>query len=563
MQTLVLFHGWKSFFPDQVEQGRRALAEALHQRLIRDVLPEFLPTQRWFAGKGGRIERVEFDPYDVWVEQTEWVLARIRVWLVDRPEPQDYGLPLALAWEDEGEDKLRPLRSHALARVRARAKMGLLYDAFANEQFGQALVKMIGRNARIPLGSGWLRFTATRAFAEWAGDHPESLLIQRLALDSSNTTLNVGARMLLKGYRRLQPGINPELEMGRFLTEAGFANAAPLAGGLEYEDEEGNTIALALLQGFVANQGDAWSYTQDYLKRFLDDGRPPGDALRTAGQDAHASYRLFAATLGRRTGELHQTLAQTTGDPAFDPEPITANDTAEWLDRVCEETKATFERLEQVRHRLPEPARSLADQVLAARIGMPNAGHYASLVAQALESRGTVAARARQIEALTPHAMKTRYHGDYHLGQVLVAKDDVIIIDFEGEPSRSLAERRAKHSPLRDVVGMLRSFDYAAHAALRQATADGACDRVALWPHLSDWERQARTAFLDGYVAVVGDSPGYPADPDQVKVLLELFTLEKACYELRYELDHRPDWAEIPLGGLRELLSPQAKEAPS
>jgi trehalose synthase-fused probable maltokinase len=210
-----------------------------------------------------------------------------------------------LGWEDDGEDKLRPLRPYALARVRARAKMGLLYDAFANECFGQALVKMIARNARIPLGSGWLRFSATRAFAELAGDNPELLPIQRLALDSSNTTLNVGDRMLLKGYRRLQPGINPELEMGRFLTDvAGFPNVAPLAGALEYEDEDGNVITLALLQGFVANQGDAWSYTQDYLKRFLDDCRQPGEAIRTAGENAHASYLLFAATLGRRTGEL-------------------------------------------------------------------------------------------------------------------------------------------------------------------------------------------------------------------------------------------------------------------
>ncbi len=151
--------------------------------------------------------------------------------------------------------------------------------------------------------------------------------------------------------------------------------------------------------------------------------------------------------------------------------------------------------------------------------------------------------------------MKTRYHGDYHLGQVLVAKDDVIIIDFEGEPSRSLAERRAKHSPLRDVVGMMRSFNYAAHAALRSATADGIWDRAVLIPHMIDWEQKSRTAFLDGYVAAAGDSPGYPADPDQVRVLIELFTLEKACYELRYELDNRPDWVEIPLGGLRELLS--------
>ena len=555
LRVLVLFQGWKSFFPDQVEPGRRALAEALHQRLIRDVLPEFLPTQRWFAGKGGRIERVAFDQYDVWVEQTEWVLARIRVWLADRPEPQDYGLPLALVWEDDGEDKLRPLRSHALARVRARARMGLLYDAFANEQFGHSLVKMIGRDARIPLGSGWLRFTATRVFAELAGDHPESLPIQRLALDSSNTTLSVGDRMLLKGYRRLRPGINPELEMGRFLTEIGFPNAAPLAGGLEYESEDGEVIALALLQGFVANQGDAWSYTQDYLKRFLDDCRQPENAPRAAGDNAHAPYLLFAATLGRRTGELHLALGQAGDDPAFAPEPITPADVAAWLDRVRAEAKATLERLQRVRHRLSEPVQTLADQVLAAGIGLPRAGRYASLVAQILESRGAASARAKQVEALTPRAMKTRYHGDYHLGQVLVAKDDVIIIDFEGEPSRSLAERRVKDSPLRDVVGMLRSFDYAAHAALRQATADGTCDQASLAPQLDDWKRQSRAAFLDGYVAAAGASPGYPADPDQTKVLLELFALEKACYELRYELDNRPDWVEIPLGGLRDLLS--------
>jgi maltose alpha-D-glucosyltransferase/alpha-amylase len=565
LRVLVLFHGWKSFFPDQVEPGRRALAEALHQRLIRDVLPEFLPTQRWFAGKGGRIERVEFDRYDVWVEQTEWVLARIRVWLVDRPEPQDYGLPLALAWEDEGEDKLRPLAAPrpgpgpgsrqngpAVRRLRQRAvrpSPGEDDRARRPDSAGERLAA-IHRDPRLRRSGP----ATTRSRCRSGG----------LALDSSNTTLNVGARMLLKGYRRLRPGINPELEMGRFLTEAGFANAAPLAGGLEYEDEAGEVIALALLQGFVANQGDAWSYTQDYLRRFLDDGRPPGDAT-TGGrrQDAHASYRLFAATLGRRTGELHRALAQTTGDPAFDPEPITANDAAEWLDRVREEAKATFERLERARHRLPESAQALAEDVLAAGIGVPHAGRYASLAAQVLDSRGTAAARAKQIEALTPQAMKTRYHGDYHLGQVLVAKDDVIIIDFEGEPSRSLAERRAKHSPLRDVVGMLRSFDYAAHAALRQATADGTCNRAELWPYLGDWEQQSRAAFLDGYVAAVGDSPGYPADPDQMKVLLALFTLEKACYELRYELDNRPDWVEIPLGGLRELLSLEAKDAPS
>jgi maltose alpha-D-glucosyltransferase/alpha-amylase len=560
LRVLVLFQGWKSFFPDQVEPNRRAMAAALYERLVRQVLPEFLPTQRWFAGKGGRIEKVEFEQYDIWPDRNEWLLARIRVWLVGRSEPQDYGLPLALAWEEDGDEKLRPLWPYALAKVRVRARMGLLYGAFADERFCQNLVSMIARGARIPLGRGWLRFSATRVFAELAGDSPELLPAKRLALDSSNTTIAIGDRLLMKGYRRLRPGINPELEMGRFLTEIAFPHIAPLAGALEYEDEAGDCITLMLLQGFVANQGDAWSYTQDYLKRFLTDCLEQPDEVRKAGGDAHSIYLLFAATLGRRTGELHRVLAQATSDPAFDPEPITAADMAEWLDQIRKEAKTTFEQLEQARHRLPESARSLAERVLAAKIGVPQAGRYASLATQVLECRGAAAARAVQIETLTPQAVKTRYHGDYHLGQVLVARDDVIIIDFEGEPSRSLAERRAKHSPLRDVVGMLRSFNYAAHAALRQVTADGTCNWTEFWPQVSAWEQQTRAAFLNSYVEAVGNSPGYPADPDQAKLLLELFTLEKACYELRYELDNRPDWVAIPLGGLCELLSLEAKD---
>ena len=555
LRVLVLFHGWKSFFVDQVEPGRRAMAASLYERLVRQVLPEYLPSQRWFAGKGGRIERVEFEKYDIWPDRNEWLLARIRVWLVGRPEPHDYALPLALAWEEDGDEKLRPLWPYALAKVRVRARMGLLYGAFADERFCQHLVGRIAIGARIPLGQGCLRFSATRIFAELAGDAPESLPAKRLALDSSNTTIAIGERLLMKAYRRMRPGINPELEMGRFLTEIGFPNIAPLAGALEYDSEEGDSTTLVLLQGFVPNQGDAWNFTLDYLKRFLTDCFEQPNSIRDAGQNTHAVYLLLAGTLGRRTAELHRALAQSTGDTAFDPEPVTAADMTEWLDQIRDEAKTTFERLKEALHRLAEPARSLAEQVLGAGIGLPHAGRYASLATQILESRGAASARAKQVEALTPRAKKTRYHGDYHLGQVLVAKDDVIIIDFEGEPSRSLAERRAKHSPLRDVVGMLRSFDYAAHAALRQATADGTCDRSVLSPYLDDWQRQARAAFWDGYLATAGDSSGYPDDPDQARVLLELFTLEKACYELRYELDNRPDWVEIPLGGLRDLLS--------
>ena len=330
---------------------------------------------------------------------------------------------------------------------------------------------------------------------------------------------------------------------------------------MEYEDEEdGTVIALALLQGFVANQGDAWSYTLDYLRRFLDDCLQPAESTEP-GENVHGVYLLFAATLGRRTGELHRALAQTTGNPAFDPEPITVADMTGWLDQIRGEVETTFARLRLALGRLPEPVQALAEQVLASRIGLPRAGRYASLAEQVLEVRGAAAARTAQVEALTPQAMKTRYHGDYHLGQVLVAQDDVIIIDFEGEPARSLEERRGKHSPLRDVVGMLRSFNYAAHAALRQVTADGARTMLA---RSGQRLGAADARRLFGGLCSKRSRAVRVIQPILIKsgCCWNCLPWRRPCYELRYELDNRPDWVEIPLGGLCELLSLETKDAP-
>ena len=510
---------------------------------LAQALSMFLSTQRWFAGKGGCIERVECDCHDIGFDQAGWLLARIRVWLAGQAEPQDYGLPLALAWDDEGDDQPRPPRSCTLARVRIGARIGLLYDACAREAFSQSILRMMAGNVRIPLGEGWLKFSSTRVFRQWAGEAPGSLSVKCLSLDSSNATLNIGGRMLLKVYRRLRAGINPELEMGRFLSDvAGFGNVAPLAGALEYADGNGTVIALALVQGFIDNQGDAWSYTQDYLRCFLGDCLQQPDALRAADGQVHGRYRRFAATLGRRTGELHRVLALHTGDPAFDPEPITVADLEAWSTRIRNQVAATLDRLKSAQSGLPESMQALAATVLDAREAV-----LARCVAPALSD---------------PLPMKTRCHGDYHLGQVLLVGDDVIIIDFEGEPLRPLQERRAKHTPLRDVVGLLRSFNYAAHAALRQATTAGMGQWQMLAPHVRVWEEQARSAFLEGYAQAARGCASDPDDPWQVQALLELLTLEKASYELRYELDNRPDWLVIPLGGLCELLSLTMKEVP-
>jgi len=529
--VLVLFQKWHSFFPDLVEPRRRAMANALHQRLVQKILPAFLPTQRWFAGKGGRIEKVEFERYDLWPDRNEWLLARIRVWLTGWTEPQHYALPLALAWGDISDDKMRPLLPYTLTKIRTGARMGLLYGAFADERFCQNLIALMVDGGQIPVGQGCLHAFATPVLAQLAGDAPETLPVKRLTSDSSNTHIAIGDRLLMKAYRRLQAGRNPELEMGQFLTKSGFCNIAPLAGALEYQSDNGERTALVLLQGFIANQGDAWSYTQDYLKRFLEDCLQQPQMQRKADDEVHNLYRIFATTLGQRTGELHRTLAQATDDPAFNPELITTADLTSWFARIREEVIATFEQLAQKRELLSEAAQSMADRLLAAR--------------------SALLAGLQPIGVADPEAVKIRYHGDYHLGQILVAKDDVIIIDFEGEPSRTLEQRRSKHSPLRDVVGMLRSFNYAAHAALRAFTPDA---RTQLAPRIDDWEQQTRAAFLGGYAEATGDHQGLNSASAQAALLLKAFTLEKACYELRYELDNRPDWVDIPLNGLCEWL---------
>ena len=533
---LVLFQGWQSFFPDQVESARRPLAETLYQRLTGTVLPAFLATRRWFAAKNQRIESVAIEQHVLWKGKEEWLLARVQVALAGG-KTQTYSLPLALAWEKEGEEPLHAVRPDTLAKVRRRARMGLLYDAFADESFCQSLVEAMGRNARIPVDGGVLRFSSTAAFASLAGDDPAQLPVRRLAVESSNTTLLFGERLFLKGYRRLQWGINPELEMGRFLTDVSpFDHVVPLAGALEYEDTtKGTTATLALLQGFVANQGDAWNYTLDILRRLLEECalRPDTDpkALLTT---VHGAYLTGMQTLGQRTGELHRALAKVTGDPAFDPEPISPEDLHTWNQQVCAEVAQTLELLAQQQIHLPQALRIQAEQLLA--------------------GRDKVLARIQTLQPVTVEALKTRYHGDYHLGQVLVAKNDFILVDFEGEPGRTLEERRQKHSPLRDVAGMLRSFNYAASTALYQATHEQSASVAQLEPFARQWERQTRDAFLAGYLEAIQGCPVYPQDSSTAQTLLELFVVEKAFYELRYELANRPDWVHVPFGALYGLL---------
>ncbi|MFO1431546.1 MAG: maltose alpha-D-glucosyltransferase [Candidatus Competibacteraceae bacterium] len=534
LPVLVLFQGWQSFFSEQVESSRRALAEMLYHRLVTDVLPPFLATRRWFGAKGERIERIELRQHVIWKETSEWLLARLDITL-SQGEVQTYSLPLALAWEKQGEDSLRAMWADTLARIRTHARMGLLYDAYADEAFCRDLLAAMGRNARIPLEGGLLRFSSTTAFQSLAGDDPTRLSVRRSAMESSNTTILFDDRLFLKGYRRLHWGINPELEMGRFLTDVSpYDHIVPLAGAVEYVAPDGAVATLALLQGYVSNQGDAWNYTLNMLGRFLEDCLLQPNTVKEQLDTVHGAFLLLMQILGQRTGELHCALAKETGDPAFDPEPITMAEVSTWTRQVHTEAARTLERLAKQLSGLPDGA-----QIPAQRL---------------LEARERILERIQNLCPKTLQAAKTRYHGDYHLGQVLVAKNDFIIIDFEGEPARTLKERRRKHSPLRDVAGMLRSFNYAAHTALDRVTTDRPTAPKQLEPFVKDWEQRTRAAFMGGYVVAADGCPAYPRDADVARTLLDLFVLEKAFYELRYELGNRPDGVHVPLGGLSELL---------
>ena len=540
LPVMVLFEGWSSFFPEKVEKTRKFMAEKLKAGMEGEILRRFLPEQRWYAAKGETIERIEFSRMGEWqAGDQSWLLTEATVHFPGRG-PQTYFLPLALAWDEGDEEAIRFYFVYTIAKVRQRARIGVLFDAFASETFCWELIEAMARNASIPMNGGELKFSSTALYARLTEEQNGPLKVKRPKVEGSNSTVILGDKLFLKGYRNLQKGKNPELEMGKFLSETSpFKNIVPLAGALEYVQEDGTSMTLALLQGYLENQGDAWSYTLEYLKRFFEDSLlKPADEIRAGIEDYHAVFLMLMNTLGTRTGELHQALAKVTGNPDFDPEPISGGDLASWVSRVRQEVEPSLQMLEQNYGDLPASVQAEARRLL--------------------EIQPEILRRLSQVAPPDLEAMKTRLHGDLHLGQVLITQNDFTFIDFEGEPARPLPERRIKHSPLRDVAGLLRSFDYAVFAALQPILKERPNDGVLLKPLAEDWQARAVKAFLAGYEDAAAHCASFPSRKEHARALIDLFTLEKALYELRYELENRPDWVSIPLAGLLGLLETPA-----
>ncbi|MEO8006109.1 MAG: putative maltokinase, partial [Betaproteobacteria bacterium] len=536
LPVLVLSRAWSEAKPQAVHEIDNLIVNVSHDRLRDEILLPYLRSRVWFAARTLPVIDLWFDPVPQWTtSEGNWLLAIMRAQVGTRegnvrterdlPPDQRYFFPLALDWETREHDPLEKLGHWSFAKVRQKGRIGVLYGAFGNPGFARALARGIGEGREVVLGRGRLRFTKTSRFDEFASGVDAEVSIP--ALEQSNTGVFFGSELFLKGYRRLLAGVNPETEMGRFLTEVSpFAHAAPMLGAVEYlAGDDSEPVTLAVLQKFVRNQGDAWTYTLAYLDRTLSDpvaeGAPQG------------FYVPQMRLLGQRVADLHRALATTTGDAAFDPEPVTEAALEAWRTDVLESLRRSIDVLNQAKDRLPMPVRNLVE-------ALPG---------------DAIAARIRALPLDPENLMATRYHGNMHLGQVLVAENDFALIDFEGHPSRAQDDWRRKHSPLHDVAGMLTSFSYAAYAARLQRALHKPEGDASDTVRIAQWHQAASAAFLDGYREASRGLASVPSDTATMLAMLTLCIVERALQELNHEMEHRPEWMQVSLDRLLSVAS--------
>ncbi|MDT0575705.1 maltose alpha-D-glucosyltransferase [Croceicoccus sp. F390] len=468
--------------------------------LEQDVLPEYIAHRRWFGAKDETISGIVIEALTPLPQAEDLLLAQVRV-RTDATEAV-YTLPLGIAWEGEQHG---PFASNlAMARVRRGRNVGLLTDGFALAEFSRSVLTAMQDNAGVASGTGTLQFAATSQF-----DVDPAAEAEWIAAEQSNSTMIVGRKAVLKLLRKIAPGVHPDAEMVTYLANNGFANVPPILGTVKQVDDTGETLVM-LAQAFVYNQGDGWQWTLGALER-----------LATDEDGGFANYRNFAANLGKRLGEMHQVLGQSTDNPDFKPETLDLGDADKLGGRIKGEVDKAIGRLR----------------------GAALTGSDADEAQFLIASRDALIDRISTLVRKAQGQQRTRIHGDLHLGQVLVSGDDVMIIDFEGEPTRPLADRRARDLPLRDVAGMIRSFDYAAAVAERSRPPAAEMSEHAAQENTETFRQQAIAAFIGGYAAAAGE-----LDPDDP--LLTLLVLEKAAYEVAYEAANRPDWIGVPIAGL-------------
>ena len=519
--------------------------DATLQTTLAAQLPEYLLKQRWFGGKARKIASVEVvDSLAIPVASGNAYLFVAVVRYADGGADESYSIPL-LRSEGAGAEGLKVPGPDGGSMM--------LADGLKNAAFLTALAELIETGTAIAGENGELRGLQTTAYSKLSPVAVAGLAPKPVGAEQSNTSIIYGNRLILKFFRRIQEGINPDLEIGQFLTEkTSLKSVPPLAGTLEYQARDGKPMAQGMLQKFVPNQGDAWEFTLKSLANYYDEVRKtPSTAVNAetplVAPEAEAggvpdranssieTYLSAAELLGQRTAEMHLALASDASDPAFAPEPFTMDSQQALEQSVSGLLVRVFSLLRDKMKYLPSEWRGKAEKLA--------------------ERESEIAARFNTALREPIRAMRTRIHGDYHLGQVLRTENDFVIIDFEGEPARSIEERRVKRSPLQDVAGMLRSFHYAAFAPLLGEDRVHGEDVARMSAYAEGWNSEVSERYLAKYFETASGASYLPTTQTEIKTVLELHLLEKAIYELGYELNNRPAWVGIPLQGISKLLS--------
>jgi maltose alpha-D-glucosyltransferase/alpha-amylase len=537
------------------------LLESIPRSALEGTLPQYLRSRRWFGGKGRPIKSAQVvDSVEMAATDRgpEAHLLLVQLNYVEG-EADVYLLTVGAARGIEAERIIKEMPDSIIARVGAGegSTEAVLYEAIEDKRFSAQLLNSIARRRRFKGSAGEVSASPTEAFRRLRGAADAVLDPTPMTAEQSNSSIVFGDKLILKVFRRPEQGVNPDLEVGRVLTEQKPDVQVPsVAGFIEYRRNGGEPMTLGILQAYVPNEGDAWHFTLDnvgsYFERVLsktsdsdpDSALPPYSHLvDLSDQDVPyevrnliGPYLQSVGLLGRRTAELHLALAKGKA-PGFEPEPFTPHYQRSLYQSARGLMAAVFPALKRHLTRLPEGA--AADARLALSLENETLKRFHAVLNTPLSG------------------MRIRCHGDYHLGQVLFTGKDFTIIDFEGEPARPLSQRRLKKSPLIDVAGMLRSFSYAAYASLRGQMARGLvaperAPEMEQWAYV--WHRWVGATFLREYRQVMGESPLLPLGYDQLRVLLDVLVLEKTLYEVNYELNSRPDWVDLPLRGLLEEL---------
>jgi maltose alpha-D-glucosyltransferase/alpha-amylase len=524
----------------ELEPDLATVLDAGRRVIERDVLPGYVRARRWFGGKARTLRQmrvieqlaIDDDPQSrFWFIEVSYLEGATEV----------YALPVRIATSDAARKVLRSFPQAVLASFAGR-KTAVLHDATFDDTFRKSLLKTITKKSRSRGSAGELVGVAGTALAKNGAGEPQHS--QLLGAEQSNSSMLFDGKYFLKLYRKIEDGPNPDVEITRFLTErANFSNVPAFLGAVEYQRPRNEPTVLCLLQRAITSEGDAWTMTLDSVSRYYErvlgrkadlqkESTPAGPLLNEL---IGGIYPERAKLIGRRTGEMHLALASVDDDKLFAPEPFNAMAQRSVFQNMRALTRRAFVLLQKKLPSLPETFRQEAAQVLAAE--------------------KTILEQERRILDRRSVAVKIRIHGDYHLGQVLYTGKDFVILDFEGEPARPLSERKLKRSALRDVAGMLRSFQYAAYSALWQpAMRPEDIPFLERWADL--WYRQMSSVFLQSYLKVTRGAPFIPANDDDLRVLLEAYLLDKAVYEIAYELNNRPDWVIIPVRGIKHILNP-------